>query len=515
MKSKLMISMTSYHGKRCPKPVLTNIADIADIEEINVINKHKYKYRQEQGWGRRCCMGGILGVLFCLFSAFPGGVSLAYNADIMDVTGEIKEIAEVNAMFISGEVNEINATAITDEVAEINATGITDEVLGINEVNANNDINDINYVNTPVGPIPVIEEQFEAGLLIEVDTGQVLFAKNKDKQLFPASVTKIMTALLVMEAMEEKRVRPEDEVVISIDAAAMGGSQIFLSPGDRVTLDELLLGLMVGSANDAAVAIAEHVSGSLETFVEDMNRKAGELGMENTSFCNPHGLHDGNHYSTAADISIMSRELLRRYPVIHDYSTLWMDEHFLEGKIEAGEVYLSNTNKLVKYLKGCDGLKTGFTNEAGHCIVATVKRDDTRFLAVILKGHTGDDRYEAAKNLLNFGFAHYQTVPLIRKGEMVATLPVEKGVYAAVNVIAADDFSLLCPRGESVEPEKEIILPARLSAPLKKGEKVGILKASYDGQEEETELVASAEVPRAGYFQLAGKLFSIWFTFGR
>lgn len=363
---------------------------------------------------------------------------------------------------------------------------------------------------------PAVDFDYDvkAALLMEADTGNLIFDLNIDEKLYPASITKIMTVLLVMEALEEGKVNLDDEVYISREAASMGGSQIFLSEGDRLSLEKLLIGILVGSANDASMSVAEHVSGSVEVFVEAMNNRALELGMKNTRFVNPHGLHDENHYSTAYDISIMSRELLN-YPKVHELTVLWMDEHFLEGEIEAGEVFLSNTNKFIRYYKGCDGLKTGFTSEAEHCIAATALRGDTRFLTVILGGATSDDRYEAARTLLNHGFSRYQTVPVADKGDIIKVLPVEKGSLTQVNIIAADKLSLMYPRGEKVEYEKEISLPDRLDAPLEKGQKVGEITAVFGEEESSADLIVEQEVARAGYFTIAGRLFTNWLTFGR
>ncbi len=354
----------------------------------------------------------------------------------------------------------------------------------------------------------------KAALMMETDTGKVIFAKNSSRKLYPASVTKIMTVLLAMEDLEEGKIHLDDEVAVSARAASMGGSQIFLSGGDRVSLEKMLIGIMVGSANDAAVAVAEHISGSVEAFVDRMNVRADNLGMKNTCFMNPHGLHDENHYTTAGDIGIMSRELLD-YPLVHELAGLWMDEHFLEGEIKSGGVYLSNTNKLIRYYQGCDGLKTGFTNEADHCIAATAQRGDTRFLAIILGGVTSDERYDAARALMNHGFSRYQSVPVVKKGEVIKVMPVEKGDLAHVNIVARDHLSLLYPRGEKVEFEKETLLPEHLEAPLKKGQKVGEINASFKDEKVGIDLVAAEGTARAGYFKLAGRIFSLWLSFGR
>ena len=228
-----------------------------------------------------------------------------------------------------------------------------------------------------------------------------------------------------------------------------------------------------GSANDAAVAVAEYVAGSVEGFVELMNEKARSLGMEQSHFCNPHGLHDPDHYSCAHDVMLMSLALLE-YPRIHQWVTIWMDEHFLKGQIRSGEVYLSNTNRMVIDYPGCDGLKTGFTREAGNGISATAQRGKTRFLAVVMGSATEKERYDAARALLDYGFDNFKSVPVIKKGTVVAVLPVDKGSPPEVAVIAANNLSLLLPRGAEEGYEKEVqFFP--LEFPLKKHQKVGEL----------------------------------------
>ena len=212
---------------------------------------------------------------------------------------------------------------------------------------------------------PEFDFEADAALLMEVHSGEIIWEMNSREQLYPASLTKIMSLLLVLEKLEQNQVTLQDEVLISARASSMGGSELFLSEGDVVTLENLLIGMAVGSANDAAIAVAEHVGGSVEGFVEMMNEKARALGMTGTHFCNPHGLHNPDHYSTAYDIMLMSLALLE-YPRIHEWATIWMDEHFLKDKIRSGEVYLSNTNRMVRSYQGCDGLKTGFTREAGN-----------------------------------------------------------------------------------------------------------------------------------------------------
>ncbi|NLA27134.1 MAG: D-alanyl-D-alanine carboxypeptidase, partial [Firmicutes bacterium] len=303
-------------------------------------------------------------------------------------------------------------------------------------------------------------------------------------------------------------------VTVSARASSMGGSEIFLSAGDVVSLEKLLIGMAVGSANDAAVAVAEHVAGSVEGFVGQMNEKARSLGMEQSHFCNPHGLHDPDHYSSARDVMLMSLALLE-YPRIHQWATLWMDEHFLKDEIRSGEVFLSNTNRMIMDYPGCDGLKTGFTRDAGNSISATAQRGKTRFLAVVMGSETEKDRYDAARILLDYGFSNFKCLPVIKKGSVVKVLPVKKGSPSEVSVIAAENLSLLLPVGAEEEYEKEVqLIPLEL--PLQKGEKVGEVLLYHDGKEERVvDLVAGEEVRRAPVGMLYMRLLNCIVRFGR
>lgn len=363
-------------------------------------------------------------------------------------------------------------------------------------------------------PAPDFEIKVEAALLMETNSGKIIWEKNSKEKLYPASLTKIMSLLLAMEHLAAGKVSLDDRVTISARASSMGGSEIFLSKGDVVSLENLLIGMAVGSANDAAVAVAEHVAGSVEGFAELMNEKARGLGMEQSHFCNPHGLHDPDHYSCAHDVMLMSLALLE-YPRIHQWVTIWMDEHFLKGQIRSGEVYLSNTNRMVIDYPGCDGLKTGFTREAGNGISATAQRGKTRFLAVVMGSATEKERYDAARALLDYGFDNFKSVPVIKKGTVVAVLPVDKGSPPEVAVIAANNLSLLLPRGAEEGYEKEVqFFP--LEFPLKKHQKVGEIAVCYgNGEKAGVDLVARDEIRRAPVGTMFLRLLYRWLKFGR
>lgn len=361
---------------------------------------------------------------------------------------------------------------------------------------------------------PEFDLKAQASLLMEVNSNKIIWAENSHERLYPASLTKIMSLLVVIEQLEQKYFFLEDQVQISARASAMGGSELFLSEGDLVSLGDLLIGMAVGSANDAAVAVAEHIGGSVESFVEMMNEKARYLGMENTNFLNPHGLHHPEHYSSAYDIMLMSLAILE-YPQIHEWATVWMDEHFLKGKIKSGEVFLSNTNRLVYSYPGCDGLKTGFTREAGNGIAATARRNQTRFLAVVLGAPTVIERYEAAVTLLNYGFSRYKALPIVDKNDVVATVTVDKGKPASLDLVAQNRFGLLLPRGAEESFTREIVLaPYRL--PIRKGDKLGeLVVVCSEGNKLSVELVAAADVNRASPTVIFLRLLNRWLRFGR
>ncbi|NLP36791.1 MAG: D-alanyl-D-alanine carboxypeptidase [Firmicutes bacterium] len=370
-----------------------------------------------------------------------------------------------------------------------------------------------------VMPVQAVEFDFqsEAQLLMDVGSKQVLYEHNAHEKLYPASVTKIMTMLLAMEALEAGKVTLTDMVPVSEKAAAHGGSQIFLSPGDQISFEDLMIGIGVGSANDGAWAMAEYLAGSAEAFVEQMNAKAKALGMKNTNFVNPHGLHDENHYTTAYDIALMSLELMR-YPKVHEWLSIWMDEEFLKGKIRKEEgVYLSNSNNLVRFYEGADGLKTGFTDQAGNCVSATAKRGDTRLLAVIMKAPGRPTLFAEARQLLDWGFANFQSVPIVKKGEVLGQVAVDKGKLTQVDILAAADLALLLPKGSGQDLTEEINLAERLPAPLSTEQSVGsLLVKSKDGEElGSVALVPAVEVERANFITFFKRYVNAWLRFGK
>ena len=337
----------------------------------------------------------------------------------------------------------------------------------------------------------------KAALLMEKETGQVLFAQNEHEKLEPASVTKIMTLLLVMEAMDRGELKYEDMVTVSANAASMGGSQVYLSEGEQISVEELLKAVCVSSGNDAAVALAEQVAGVTELFVQQMNNRAMELGMGDTHFVNPTGLPAEGHVTSAWDIALMSRELVLHHPDIRRFTTIWMDT------IRGGEFGLSNTNKLIRFYDGATGLKTGSTDAAGYCISATAEREGMELIAVIMKGETADKRNTDAKALLNYGFSTYALVSAAPE-ESLPVLPVSMGETEQLPLMLPEEgVTALVEKGRANALTRRIDLPEGLTAPITAGQPVGTLTL-LDGETEvlSVPILAAEDVPRRSWGSL-------------
>lgn len=346
-----------------------------------------------------------------------------------------------------------------------------------------------------------------SAILMDASTGTILYEKNIHDKLPPASVTKVMTMLLTMEALDQKQIGLEDKVLISQRSSSMGGSQLYLEPGEEKTIEELLKGISVASANDACVALAEHLSGTEEMFVKRMNERAKELGMNDTQFMNTNGLPQEGHYTSAYDIAIMSKELLK-YPKIHEWLTIWMSTMKVglpNKKITTLE--LTNTNKLIRSYPGANGIKTGFTSDAMYCLSASASRNGLNLIAVILGSPTSQVRFEEAKKLLNFGFATYSSVPIVKKNQVVQEVTVEKGREEKVNIIAKDQLSALVKKGDENKVQKEIILPKNIKAPLTAGQKLGEIVLMVEGKEiHRVDLVSEKAIESASAIDMFGKI---------
>ena len=326
-----------------------------------------------------------------------------------------------------------------------------------------------------------------AALLMEKTTGQILFAQNEHEKLEPASVTKIMTLLLTMDAIDSGALAYDDVVTVSANAAGMGGSQVFLAEGEQITVEELLKCVCVSSGNDAAVALAEKVAGVTELFVEQMNNRARGLGMDDTHFVNPTGLTAEGHVTSAHDIALMSRELLTKHPDIRSFTTIWTDS------IRGGTFDLANTNKLIRRYDGTTGLKTGYTASAGYCISATAEREGMELIAVVMKGETADKRNADAKALLNYGFSAYALVSAAPE-EPLPTLPVTMGETDSVSLtLPPDALTAVVEKAQAAALERRIDLPESLPAPVRQGQQVGTLTLCSGDTELMTVPILAAE----------------------
>ena len=360
-----------------------------------------------------------------------------------------------------------------------------------------------------VGGAPVVhgvslEVAAPSAVLMEAATGTVLYEKDAHTPLPPASVTKIMTLLLVMEALDAGRIGWDDTVTASEAAAAKGGSQVYLEAGEQMSLQEMLKSVVVVSANDCATALAEHVAGSEAAFVELMNRRAQELGMENTHFVNCTGLDDEpdaeTHLTTAYDIALMSRALLK-HDEIRDYTTIWMDS------VRNGEFGLANTNKLVRFYQGTTGLKTGYTSAAGHCLSASAERDGVEFIAVVLHCATSGERFQAAKQLLDYGFANYTLAQPDPETE-IPPVPVVLGTVEAIVPVPDNDDPVLIEKGQAAGITTRVEVADQVRAPVEAGQRLGTLTLQSDGAPlAAIPLVAPEAVPRRTWWEVTRSLF--------
>ncbi len=367
------------------------------------------------------------------------------------------------------------------------------EVSAAKTISSESSIEDINEPLESVTTNAVIGQTLDvkakSAILMEPYTKEILYESNSDEKLAPASITKIMPLLLVMEAIDRGDITLETVITASEHACSMGGSQIWLEPGESMTVDELLKATVIASANDACVALGEHISGSEEGFVALMNERAKELGMNSTNFVNCTGLDAEGHLTTAHDVAIMSSELIK-HELIKKYSTVWMDS------LRNGESELVNTNKLVRFYEGTTGLKTGTTSIAKYCLSATAKRNGIELVAVVMAGDTSNDRFNGAKKLLDFGFANYSfsTIDADLKETEVS---VSKGTAKKIKVEAKEELNLLLPKQSKEEIERQVEWEKNITAPIKKGQTLGYVNV-YVGEEElgRLKITASEDMKR-------------------
>lgn len=354
----------------------------------------------------------------------------------------------------------------------------------------------------PAPPPPVSARAAE---LVDGLSGKVLYEKNAHEELPMASVTKLMTLYLAVKAIDKKDLSLRELVPVSEEAYRVGGSQIWLEPGERMSVDQLLKAIAIGSANDAAYALGEYLGGSVNAFVEDMNHTARSLGMTSTHFSNPHGLHQSDHYTSAHDLALLAEKAVR-LPLLLHYTSMWQDKTIRNGK--GGTLWLINHNRLMRQFPGMDGLKTGYTSQAGFCMVATAQRNGTRMIAVILGAPTSKDRFQDASALLSWGFQHYRTVELSHRGRVVGSVAVRRGTESQVNAIYQSSHYLTLPSQAGGQVVRQVTLPHRIDAPVALHQRLGYETVSIASHEvARVPLVAQRAVNRVHWF---GSAIHFW-----
>lgn len=361
---------------------------------------------------------------------------------------------------------------------------------------------------TPISNVQnTLNLQSGSAILIDQDSGQVLYEHNSHDKLRPASVTKIMSILLIMEALDSGEIKLTDKVPCSEKASSMGGSQIWLTTTETLTVDEMLKCMCVVSANDCTVAMAEFLCGSTDAFVDKMNQRAKELGMNDTCFKNCHGIDEDDHVTSSYDIAIMSRELLSKHPSIKNYTTIWMDS------IRDGKSQLVNTNKLVRNYEGCTGLKTGSTSLALYNLSASATRDNLNLIAVIMKAPTTALRFSEAKQLLDYGFTNYTSYQLSTENETVKNISVSQGVEKNLNAIYSSSNNIMLQKGTESKITQEINIPDTLTAPISQGEKIGEINYYLDGNLlASVDVVSDKSIKKVGFVNMSTYLIKQWFT---
>ena len=362
----------------------------------------------------------------------------------------------------------------------------------------------INFLFIPVVSAEDLKlaENAKSAILIEASTGEILFEKNADERLVPASMTKMMSMLVIIEAIENGDLKWNQEIQVSENASSMGGSQILLETGEKMSVRDLFKGVAIASGNDAVVALAEAVAGTEDAFVQKMNDKAKELGLKNTNFKNPHGLDTANHYSSARDMSLIAKELVKHEKVL-EFTSVYED--YLRENTDR-KIWLVNTNKLVRFYDGVDGLKTGFTEGAGYCLTATAKKDGMRVIAVVMGEADSKTRNQEVSEMLDYAFAQYKLENLLEDGYSLGEYKVYNGKDEFVTVIPKDGATILRKKGEKSSKATYEADVYELKAPLKKGDVVGSLKIKEDGKViRKVKLTVDKNVKKANYLELLGR----------
>ena len=349
-------------------------------------------------------------------------------------------------------------------------------------------------------PVPVLKLDSYSAILMEPISGEVLFQQNKDQKMPPASVTKLMVMLLALEALDKQQIKLSDVVAASPEACKMGGSQIWLEPGEQMTVAELMKAVCIVSANDASYALAEHIAGSEENFIALMNKRARQLGLKSTHYVNTTGLEPDaggtGNLTSAADMAILAREVIR-YPMVFRWTGVWIDS------LRGGKSFLRNTNNLVRFYSGCDGLKTGFTNEAGFCLVATAKRDGVRLIAVVMKAPDSKVRSRDVTKLFNYGFSKFKSHVVLKAGTAVGKIKVFRGHVPEISAVTASDLSAVIKRDFKGVVGKTIKLAPMVHAPVAAGQKIGEAFLTIDGKPcGRVDLIAAQTITRASFFRI-------------
>jgi len=344
-----------------------------------------------------------------------------------------------------------------------------------------------------------------SAILIEASTGEILFEKNANEKMAPASMTKMMSMLVIIENIEKGVIKWDDVITASENASSMGGSQILLETGEKMTVTDLFKGVAVASGNDAVVALAEAIAGTTDEFVRMMNEKAKELGLKNTNFKNPHGLEEANHYSSAYDMAMIAKELVKHEKVLE--FTVIYDDYLRKGTDR--EFWLVNTNKLVRYYTGVDGLKTGFTNEAGYCLTATAKKNNMRLIAVVMKEESSAVRNAEVTSMLDYGFAQYKIDELVGRNKVVAKVEIDKGEEKYAEIVPINEATILNKKTDNIGEITYDLKLDNIKAPVKVGDKVGILEIKENGKKiREVPITVNKDVKKAGFLNLYWRYLS-------
>ncbi len=441
----------------------------------------------------------IVSSLLIILTIFTFSVVLASDDTVYVWSSEAEPLSTQTSATTQSNTIQTNSNMLKNEIniSAQNNTASTVNNSSTENTSTSNSNKNTNSLNLESG----------GAILIEQKTGQILYEHNMHEKLRPASVTKVMSLLLIMEALDSGQISLTDKIPCTEDAAGMGGSQIWLEVGEELTVDEMLKAICVVSANDCTVAMADYLCGSQEAFVQKMNERAKELGMNDTTFKNCHGIDEDGHVTSAYDIALMSRELLNNHPSIMNYTTIWMDT------LRNGESELVNTNKLIRNYKGATGLKTGSTSVALYNLSASATRDGLSLIAVIMKAPTTKIRFAEAQKLLDYGFSNYQYKLIARGGDILKEVEVNKGVTPKLNLVIENDVGILVKKGEDKNVEQIVNIDENISAPITQGQKLGEMIFTLNGQEiGRSNLIAEINIEKRTFFNIALNAYQSWFN---